>query len=284
VTAATGNVPVAGFTAIESGATFHIIPATGDLTVRRYYAVSAATAALVWSAPTVVSAVPGSFDSITIAAAKYKAGDFRVDGTADFDPRSATTITLWQKNSAGVLVRITDSAVPAVPLAPIPVGESPFVLWRVTCRWALHCMHARAYSVFHTLHCSACARTLLLPLLLLQLLRCLSTTHANSAAAATDCITLTVHTISLTHFYYTLPTHYYQHTAVAGVAPALPSQGTWVGRFRAGASPVFNAAVPPLIWAVSSKGGQFPVDTNAPGFVITPARRLQSTFTVEAFN
>jgi hypothetical protein len=137
VTDATGTVAVEGFTAIESGATFHIIPATGDLSATRYYAVRAATAALVWSDPMIVSAAPGSFDSITITSARFKTGDFRVDGTADFDTTpgaAATTITLWQKNNAGALVRVTNGAVAGVgvPLAPIPVGESPFVLWRVT--------------------------------------------------------------------------------------------------------------------------------------------------------
>jgi hypothetical protein len=110
-------------------------------------------------------------------------------------------------------------------------------------------------------------------------------TAAAAAAAAAGCITtlLTQYSYAL-RTTYTHYTHYYQHTAGPGVAPALPSQGTWAARFRAGAAPAFNAAVPPLIWAVSNKGGQFPVSTSDPGFVITPARRLQSSFTVEAFN
>jgi hypothetical protein len=97
-------------------------------------------------------------------------------------------------------------------------------------------------------------------------------------------VTLTVHHSYTLLLHTKLHTLLLTHSAVAGVAPALPSQGTWVGRFRAGAAPAFNAAVPPLIWAISSKGGKFPVDDNTPGFVIIPARRLQSTFTVEAFN
>jgi hypothetical protein len=180
VTAPPGSVNVAGFTAIESGATFHTIPATGDLTVPRYYAVSAATAALDWSEPTTVSAVPGSFDSITITSARFKTGDFRIDGTADFDTTTgapATTITLWLKNNAGALVRVTNGAVPGVPLPAIQVGESPVCSGVSLCCFACACvcLHARAAAVClqcgtcTRLNCSACTRTLLQLLLLLLL-------------------------------------------------------------------------------------------------------------------